>query len=279
MSIALSKPSVAELDDVLGAMCAWQRDGLPVQLHPGDIGWQWRFGAEETAAALRTWSRDARVLAVGMVDGPGLVRLAISPDAADDDELARRLVADVATEFTAAEVRFGDRVRQLLAGAGWVDDELWTPLVRDLAEPVEDSGLRIETVGPERVSERTAVQRAAFERSTFTDDRWRAMAAGPAFAAARDLLAYDEHGVAVAAATVWSAGPGRPGLLEPVGVHRDHQGRRYGTAITLAAASALREMGASSATVCTRSANVRAVATYRSGGFRQLPDVPDLRRP
>jgi len=176
-------------------------------------------------------------------------------------------------------VRFGDRLRQLLAEAGWVDDEPWTPLVRDLAEPVADSGLRIEIVRPEHVAERTAVQRAAFERSTFTDERWHAMASGPAFADARDLLAYDEDGVAVAAATVWSAGPGRPGLLEPVGVHRDHQGRGYGTAITLAAAAALREMGASSATVCTTSANVGAVATYRSGGFRQLPDVADLRRP
>jgi ribosomal protein S18 acetylase RimI-like enzyme len=82
----------------------------------------------------------------------------------------------------------------------------------------------------------------------------------------------------VAAATVWSAGPGRPGLLEPVGVHRDHRGHGYGTAITVAAAAALRDMGSSSAIVCTRSANLGAVATYRSAGFRQFPDVPDLHR-
>jgi hypothetical protein len=37
-------------------------------------------------------------------------------------------------------------------------------------------------------------------------------------------------------------------------------------------------MGSSSALVCTPAANAGAVATYRSAGFRQLPDVPDLER-
>ena len=74
---------------------------------------------------------------------------------------------------------------------------------------------------------------------------------------------------------------GRPGparLLEPMGVHRDHRGHGYGTAITVAAAALLRELGSSSAIVCTASSNVGAVATYGSAGFRQLPDVKDLRR-
>lgn len=104
------------------------------------------------------------------------------------------------------------------------------------------------------------------------------MASGSPYADARCLVAYDENETAVAAATVWSSGPGRPGLLEPVGVHRDHRGRSYGTAITTAAATALREMGSSSASVCTPSSNVTAVATYRSAGFDQLPEVPDLSR-
>ena len=67
-------------------------------------------------------------------------------------------------------------------------------------------------------------------------------------------------------------------MLEPMGVHRDHRGHGYGTAITVAAAATLRELGSSSAIVCTASSNVGAVATYGSAGFRQLPDVKDLRR-
>ena len=125
---------------------------------------------------------------------------------------------------------------------------------------------------------RTAVQRAAFDRSTFTDERWHAMAAARPYADARCLVAYDDLGEAVAAVTVWSAGPGKPGLLEPMGVHREHRGRGYGTSITLAAAAALQEMGSSSAIVCTPSSNVGGVATYRAAGFQALPEVRDRYR-
>jgi ribosomal protein S18 acetylase RimI-like enzyme len=133
-------------------------------------------------------------------------------------------------------------------------------------------------IGPDNANVRAAVQRAAFDRSTFTDERWHAMAAGLPYADAQCLVAYDDRDTAVAAATVWSAGPGRPGLLEPVGVHREHRGHGYGTAIAVAAAAALGELGSSSAIVCTESSNVGAVATYKSAGFQQLPEVPDLHR-
>jgi hypothetical protein len=53
---------------------------------------------------------------------------------------------------------------------------------------------------------RARVQRAAFVGSTFTDQRWHAMAAGAPYADARCLVAYDDRDTAVAAVTVWSAG-------------------------------------------------------------------------
>src|SRR3954466_10217869 len=82
--------------EAVGALREWQYDGAPKQLHPGDLGWFWRFGAAATAAAVRTWRRDGRILAVGLLDGPGLVRLAIAPAAMRDEERARRLAGDVA---------------------------------------------------------------------------------------------------------------------------------------------------------------------------------------
>ena len=159
-----------------------------------------------------------------------------------------------------------------------MDGEPWTPLRRDLTDPVEAPGVRVVVAGPQEAAVRAEVQRAAFDRSVFTPELWHAMAAGPAYADARCLVAYDADDVAVAAVTVWSAGPGRPGLLEPMGAHRDHRGHGHGTAITVAAAAALRELGSSSATVCTPSANTGGVATYVRAGYDRLPDARDLHR-
>jgi ribosomal protein S18 acetylase RimI-like enzyme len=283
--IALSKPGVDGLSEAVRALREWQHDGAPGQLHPGDLGWHWRFGARATAAAVRTWSREGQILAVGLLDGPGLLRLAIAREAQRDDELARQMVADVTKPergvlppgSVSIEARFADLFRGLLLDDGWELEEPWAPLQRDLAPPVEDCGVRIEVIGPEQAPVRAGVQRAAFSGSTFTDERWHVMAAGSPYAQARCLVAYDDD-AAVAAATVWSAGPRRPGLLEPMGVHREHRGRGYGTAITVAAAAALRGLGSSSAIVCTQSSNVGAVATYKSAGFQQLPEVRDLHR-
>ena len=47
-----------------------------------------------------------------------------------------------------------------------------------------------------------------FDRSTFTEEAWHRMAAGPRFDPALDLVAWDPDGIPVAGATAWSAGPG-----------------------------------------------------------------------
>ena len=281
MTTDLSTANVDDLGVLLATLGEWQRDDLPLQLHPGDVAWYWRFGAETTAASLRTWHRDGRLVALGLLDGPRMLRVAFAPGGAGDAELARRMAQDIALperdvlpagEAT-LEVPTGALVHEALGEYGWQVDEPWTPLRRDLAEPVPETGVRIETVGDERVSDRTVVQRAAFGASTFTDDRWLTMAAGPGYARARCLVAYDEDDDAVATVTVWSAGAGRPGLIEPMGVHPDYRGRGYGTAITLAGAAALRELGSCSALVCTPSSNVGGVATYVAAGF-----VPQVQR-
>ena len=286
MAVVLGKPGVDRLSEAVGVLRDWEYDGGPMQLHPGDLGWFWRFGAEATAAAVLTWSRDGQILAVGLLDDVTQLRLTIAPDAQRDEELAQQLVADVTQPERGVlkqgkvhvDAPMGALVQDLLSEDGWNTDEPWTPLRRDLTEPVTDPGVRIKVIGPEHAHVRTAVQRASFDNSTFTDERWHAMAAGLPYADARCLVAYDDQGNAVAAVTVWSAGPGKPGLLEPMGVHREHRGHGYGKAITDAAAAALQELGSSSAIVCTPSSNVGAVATYKSAGFKQLPEIRDRRR-
>src|SRR6476469_302129 len=95
MTIMLGRPGVDGLSEAVGARRDWQYDGAPMQLHPGDLGWFWRFGAEATAAAVRTWTRDGRILAVGLLDYADLLRMTIARDAHQDEELARQLVADI----------------------------------------------------------------------------------------------------------------------------------------------------------------------------------------
>jgi ribosomal protein S18 acetylase RimI-like enzyme len=279
MPIEPAEPTAELLPEVIRVLGEWQADDVPIQLHPGDVGWFGRFGGPATAAALRLWRRDSALVAIGLLDGPEVVRLAIAPDRQRDDELAGAIARFATEQRVAVEAPEGAAVREHLIDAGWPAGESWTPLRRDLAEPVADSGLRIEVVDAHRAAVRVAVQRAAFDKSTFTEGRWRDMATGPAYADARCLVGYDDRGNAVAAATAWSAGIGKPGLLEPVGVHRDHRGLGYGRAIAVAAAAALRDLGSSSATVVTPTANVTAVATYRSAGLHALPDVPDLTVP
>jgi ribosomal protein S18 acetylase RimI-like enzyme len=286
MGIRLHTPTVDELRATLDALRDWQHEGAPMQLHPGDVGWFWRFGDEATAAALRTWTRDDEILAIGLLDGADLLRLTTAPGARHDDELAHQLVDDILIPGRGVlpegevyvEAPADALLHELLADHGWPIDEPWTPLRRNLRDPVENSGIRFEVVGPDQADVRADIQRSAFAKSSFTGDRWRVLASSPAYADARCLLAFDDHEDAVAAITVWSAGPGKPGLIEPLAVHPDHRGHGYGRAITLAGARALRELGSSSAMVCTESSNLGAVATYRSAGFEALPEVHDRRR-
>lgn len=270
----------------MAAVRSWQADDEPMQLHPGDIGWFWRFGDQVILDSIRVWRRHGTVLAVGLLDGVALLRLGVAPEVRQDPVFMWRLAADVTRPErgvlpdgnVAVEARFGGTFRDLLIAGGWQDGEPWTPLSLDLSSPVADAGVRTEIVTPETADLRTAVQRAAFTGSTFTTSKWRTMSASPVYTDAQCLLAYDDTGAEVAAATVWSAGPGRPGILEPVGVRPSHRGRGYGRAITLAAAAALRDVGASRALVCTDTANLPAVAAYRSAGFTEHAVVPDIER-
>jgi ribosomal protein S18 acetylase RimI-like enzyme len=292
MTIELRTPNVTEIGETLAALRSWQHDSAPFQLHPGDLGWFWRLGGEATAAAVRTWTHDGELVAIGLLDGDDLLRLTTAPGASRDRELANVLAHDLNTPARGVlpegevtlETPSGALVQELLTENGWQVGEAWTPLARSLDDPVESAGVRIEVVGPELdtpdlVSVRTALQRASFERSTFSDERWNTMAGGPAYTDARCLVAFDENDVAVAAITVWSAGAGRPGLIEPMGVHPDHYGAGYGRAITTAGAASLRELGASSAIVATSSSNVAGINTYKSAGFAELPERRDYRRP
>jgi len=285
MAIVLTTPDVTDLATVTAVLREWQHDDLPLQFHPGDLGWFHRFGAERTAAATRMWTSSGRIVAIGMADEPDLIRMTIAPDQSADPQLAAQLAGDlsepdrgVLVEGEAyVELPNGVLVRRLLRDRGWQLGEEWTPLRHDLVD-LPEPALHVAVVDAELAGVRSDLQRASFTTSTFTQERWEAMASGAPYQDARCLIGYDDSGTPVAAVTVWSAGPGKPGLIEPLGVHRDHRGQGHGRAICHAAGMTLRDLGSSSMQVCTPSANVAAVATYLSAGFAKLPLRRDLAR-
>lgn len=295
MRLKLRTPSGAELVRITDLMSTWQTDPWVGHLHPGDLGWRTLVGAEATAEDLRVWSVGARTVAVGLIDD-GVLRLALDLAAADDDDAAAHLACtleDSAQDLFSdgewlVEARGATALRRLLIASGWTDDEPWSPLALDLSVtrlPLPTRTLRVERVGLEAAEDWTSVHWSAFQGTPFTGERrdrftsrWGTMLTGPLADRAQCLMGYDEQGQPVAVATVWSAGQGRPGLIEPMGVHRDHHGHGYGTAITVAGARALQLAGASSAVVAAEDSNPAALATYRAAGFRSLGTVRDLRR-
>ena len=165
------------------------------------------LGAEDLAGAVRVWRRDGQILAVGLVEDAGLVRMGVAPIVDRDDAFAARLLADLSdpaqgvlsADDASVEARSGTAFRRLLTESGWGADESWTPLSRDLTDPVDDCGLRVEVVDASTAQERVEVQRAAFPNSTFTVERWHAMATSSPYQRARCLVAYDSNDAAVAA--------------------------------------------------------------------------------
>ncbi len=138
--------------------------------------------------------------------------------------------------------------------------------------------MRIEVVGPDQVPDRVAVQRASFDKSTFTDERWHAMAAGLPYAGCEVPARVRRPGQCSGRGDGVVGGSREAGLVEPMGAHSEHRGHGYGRAITIAGAAALQDLGSSSAVVYTRSSNVGGVATYKSAGFQQLSEIRDLYR-
>ena len=58
--ITLEQGTWDSLDKVVEAVAACQQDGMPVQLHPGDLGWNWSLGAPELTGSVRVWRRATR---------------------------------------------------------------------------------------------------------------------------------------------------------------------------------------------------------------------------
>lgn len=278
---------VNDLPSLERVLIEWERpDGTASGIHAGDLGWLQRLGPEHAANQTRTW-RDAtgRTVAVLLMFGPEESWLGLDPWHWFDPELAHEAaswIADPANDIQAIDgpptpaawrsgmARLGFRQGQVRVR------HLWKPLGPD--DIVEVLGV-FDTTDPAQIADRVAVQKSAFERSTFTVEKWHQMAQSTVFDPGLDLLVRNEAGEATAAATFWFAGAGRCARLEPLGT--DPRFRRQGHARRLLAAgfSRLAQAGASGVTVFGVGDNEAAIGLYEAAGFIRLGAWHDLVRP
>lgn len=257
---------------VLAALAAWDGPGgCGWQTHPGDLGWFARVGPARVEADAAWWSvGGGEVAAVAFLDGT--LRTAVAPSRLLDVELADAMTAYAVDRAVAAvdPPPGACALRPALAAAGYeAGGEPWLHLYRPTGAVCE-VGFEVRTVTSSDVAaDRVAVQRAAFERSSYTLELLADLRRSPAYDAARDLVLYVD-GRPGAVGTAWTAGPGRCGLIEPLGVDAAYRGRGLGRAAVAAACEALAAAGASGTAVWTPAANWAAAALYRSCGFRAV---------
>lgn len=287
MAVVVEKVSPSAAGELIDALKDWLPPGCYVGgLHAGDVGWELRLAADDGVGGLVAGRDGSELVAVALLDSPTAVRPLVRPDLVHDLSVARALLEYVegmprdSTAYT--EAASGSAFRSTLSGAGWeLDPDPWVVLYRQLssADGAADDPLCVRLQSAEDIADRVAVQRAAFAGSTFTVERWHQMAAGPGFDPAYEYVRRSADGVAVAAATGWSAGPGKCGILEPVAAHPGHSGAGHGRAVSLAVIAALARGGASGVTVLTPASNAAAVRTYESCGLRQVEMTRGMIRP
>ena len=272
----------ASADETVAALRGWERPGdCGWQLHAGDIGWHLRNDDDEVEGTLLQL-RDASgaLAAVGLLDGPGLLRLALEPDHLHDPALAAA-VADAAE----------DRLGRAGTAEAYVDGPAAARLARRARPPRLGPGPRpvgapvavarcgrrragrvpggpgIRGGGRRRPGRRAAIglRELHLHRGAVGPDEPSA-----AYDPRLDLLARDEDGTAVAALTAWSAGEGRCALVEPVATAAGHTRKGHGRRLLDGAAVALARVGASGVAVWTPASNEAALAAYRSAGFSAI---------
>ncbi|WP_018348924.1 GNAT family N-acetyltransferase [Longispora albida] len=262
----------------LALLCDWTPSGRPVNpLQPGDLGWHLRFDAEEVAGSIHVWSASDGPVAVGLLDGP-VLRLALNPAPGWDIEALADAICALTDGTEAWCDAPSDALKAALLSRGWNDDtgEPWPIFFLGTAPAFPASAAIVTEAG---AADRVAVQRAAFEGSTFTAERWQAMKDSLAGHLAVEVIVRTPGGEPAAAATGWLAGPGKCAVLEPVGAHPDHRGHRHARAAVHAACAALFDRGASGVSVLTPGDNTAAVALYTSAGFRREGQIGSLHRP
>ena len=284
LALVIAQRPGSEIEDLRSAESvltgAWL-DGSPfVASHPGDLEWWFASVAPETLENhLRLWSTDDGVRAWSWVQGH-LVRWEVRPsDPTTDDrmldailraaiaETPGRLEAwvpqeDTATVATLDRLGFRARTLRLSQFQRRVDDGA------PIADATLPPGYRLRHLeGPDEISARAAIHRAAFPSSTMTAEQYTRLTTLPTYRYEDDLVVEAPDRSLAAFAIAWWDPVARVGEFEPVGTHPDH--RRLGLARTLLGHGLrrYRQREARMVQVYALSDNLPAEALYPAVGF------------
>jgi len=281
----LRAPREDEVSAIGSALVRWgASDPLATGLQAGDFGWLMREGVEALGRTCLVCVDDRdTIVACGLREGDDGLWLQVDPVRFFDRDVARAIV-DGAVDAGVHEISCPaapSAVRADLARRGaTIDPDPWPHLWRPLTD--DDLIAWPDVVSTESEALRTAriaVQRSAFETSTFSMEKWEAMAAGPLFRPELDLVALDVAGAGVSALTAWLPEGATCGVIEPMGTHRDHRRQGYGLLVLRASFAALRKLGAEGVRVGVARGNTAALATYARAGFRVVGQDTTMRLP
>jgi GNAT superfamily N-acetyltransferase len=261
----------------LASRC-WSPDGFR---HPGQLAWSVGYALPEDLdhGPVRLWYDGEEVAAYAWLEEPTWAELCVLPT---HGHLVSELAAWLAeTADGELATMIGDNETWLVDGlvaAGWslTREAPWmTQHSLDLAAlpPVpEVDGYCFRATRPDEAADRAACHRGAWEGSKVSEAAYRRLMTLPPYHPELDWVV-EHDGAMIASALVWWDERTGSALVEPVGTHPGHQGRGLAGAVSVAALTAARDLGASHGLVIPRGDDDYPVPgrVYRSIGFRPGP--------
>lgn len=258
------------------------------RFHPGQLAWnrhhrEVRADQPGDGEAISLWTDGSEEIGFGWAEAPDWLELQVDPDHPEvADEVIEWFEDWSDADTQSALVMEGDVAEPALMAAGFApeaDQPYLRHHVLDLAlldaAPAAPTipGYALRHVEPSEAAARAACHRAAwaqFGPATVSEAAYAALMSVWPYRADLDWVAVDRSGAMVASCLVWLDPVTGVGLVEPVGCVPDHRGRGLAAAVTVAALTHLRDLGAVWAQVTPRGdgAYPAPQRLYRSLGFR-----------
>lgn len=255
----------------------WRREKPLVRTHVGDVAWWSREGDFDNVGL---WREDGELVAWAWFTPPAELDFHLHPDRRSDQQLLDEVLdwfghraADGSARAVWALEDEEDAIAALEeagfeAAGDWWFVHLVRPLEQLPAVAVAD-GFLLRHVAPGDVARRVDVQRAAFERSTTTEEKYARLVETWPYSPELDVVVEAPDGRFAAFCLAWLDDANAVGELEPVGAHPSFRRRGLAHAACAQALAVLRELGADTAVVyaLAGAGDGGALSLYRSLGF------------